>query len=331
MYGQSRLYFLGSHRTLLTLSHSHSHPGKEHQLYSCYSQSSGWPHTSVKPTMPSRKRNKGKARKAKADAEASSAASNNDGPRFGQRGHGHGHGHRQQEQARICGMMRNMSLGAERECDHGCPHPPEGDSCTKFAVSFNQSLAGGSARAMAGKSGKQQYLALSDYIFDATNEGFSAGADGWNSASLQKVVSYLESLGTDILLEYPGESAFPFAFAIMIVETVMKQGDMTKTLFGPARDMFDDMERETTRFFYKRIKCDCLKEKYSQLRKKPSSGRCHNCCESKDRKELKVCTCCGWAQYCSKKCQAADWAKHRQSQLTACEAQTRIQQMNVRF
>lgn len=271
--------------------------------------------------MPSRKRNKGKARKSKAVAAATSAAASSDGrPRNGQLDHEQAH--ILQGETPICRMMRNISLEdqrGERACDHGCPHPPEGDICNKFVVSFNERFAGSMP---TGKSSQTQTTVLSKCIFDAVNEGFmSVGAGNqhlWEeSTNLRKLVSYMESLGTDILLQFPAKSAFPLALAIMIVETMeTKQSDLINTLFGPTRDFFDDMERETTRFFAKRNKCHCLKEQYSQLRKKPSSGMCHHCEERKDRKDLKICTCCKIAQYCSKQCQAADWPKHRKNVLS---------------
>lgn len=95
----------------------------------------------------------------------------------------------------------------------------------------------------------------------------------------------------------------------------------------PLRDLFEDLDGggevcgEAVRLYKKRIKCNCLNEKWSEAKKKPRLGNCSHwhCGVQKDRKELKICTCCGFNQYCSKECQRADWPKHRTRMSTKTE------------
>ena len=58
-------------------------------------------------------------------------------------------------------------------------------------------------------------------------------------------------------------------------------------------DLADDRERETTRFFAKRIDCTCLKEKYAQVKTQPKIGFFDHCHQKKKRRELMLCTRCG--------------------------------------
>ena len=112
------------------------------------------------------------------------------------------------------------------------------------------------------------------------------------------------SLGTNHILKGQAEMAIPFAMAILEIETSGGDNDMSfsEALLSMA-DLAHDRERETTRFFAKRIDCTCLKEKYAQVKTQPKIGFCDHCHQKKKRRELMLCTRCGHVQYCSEKCQ----------------------------
>lgn len=66
--------------------------------------------------------------------------------------------------------------------------------------------------------------------------------------------------------------------------------------------------------------CSCLKQKYKDIKAdQPKQGQCGKCSEVKDRAKLMVCQGCKVMNYCSKKCQRADWANHKQYCRTIAE------------
>ena len=89
---------------------------------------------------------------------------------------------------------------------------------------------------------------------------------------------------------------------------MMRSSELTETM----RNLVENTERETHRFFSRRIPCQCLDERYKQLKKStPKMGSCDGCKETKLYKELMLCTRCHSTQYCSRECQAADWPLHK--------------------
>jgi hypothetical protein len=60
-------------------------------------------------------------------------------------------------------------------------------------------------------------------------------------------------------------------------------------------------------FLSKQIPCSCLDEAKMNAKQAPKTGRCRYCNSEKLKFELKKCSQCQLVQYCSKKCQLADW------------------------
>ena len=115
------------------------------------------------------------------------------------------------------------------------------------------------------------------------------------------VLSYLTALGTDYVLGdgkrfVGGGERYGLQIACAIALKCMRI----------------ESGHEIIRFFTKRIKCSCLKEKYRQAKSEESKmGTCFHCQERKERKDLKVCGTCKLGQYCSKACQKAAWSEHK--------------------
>lgn len=70
--------------------------------------------------------------------------------------------------------------------------------------------------------------------------------------------------------------------------------------------------RDLVKFVAKRLPCTCLRELHRAARKKVGKvGRCHGCLKDFPRIQLRVCTGCMMAEYCSKECQRTHWSRHK--------------------
>jgi hypothetical protein len=60
-------------------------------------------------------------------------------------------------------------------------------------------------------------------------------------------------------------------------------------------------------FLAKQIPCSCLDEDKKNAKQAPRTGWCSYCNNENLGLELKKCSQCKSAEYCSKECQVADW------------------------
>ena len=91
------------------------------------------------------------------------------------------------------------------------------------------------------------------------------------------------------------------------------------------RDLYvvSSSRRDALKFFSKRTSCSCLKKMHREARRTlPKMGVCWGCLEEKKRVSLSVCSNCMITQYCSRKCQVADWPRHK----TKCDVYVKAQQ-----
>ena len=83
------------------------------------------------------------------------------------------------------------------------------------------------------------------------------------------------------------------------------------------KELLQADEHSLVRFFQKRIPCDCLDEKYANVKCIPKMGLCDNVkCGLTGRiavrSEMLCCSRCKKANYCSTKCQEKDWKRHKE-------------------
>jgi uncharacterized paraquat-inducible protein A len=74
------------------------------------------------------------------------------------------------------------------------------------------------------------------------------------------------------------------------------------------------------KFFHSRNSCDCLEKIYTHLRKTPKcTTYCMSCNGVFNVREIKDCSRCKIAQYCSRECQLAHWPNHKEYCKRFCE------------
>ena len=103
---------------------------------------------------------------------------------------------------------------------------------------------------------------------------------------------------------------------IALLEHYDGKSDFQSAMYAAAatvRDISGGGEREVTRFFFKRIPCSCLNNKYSQVSKDHpnKNATCDHCIRNIERETLMVCSRCRLTQYCSRACQVANWPNHK--------------------
>jgi hypothetical protein len=89
-----------------------------------------------------------------------------------------------------------------------------------------------------------------------------------------------------------------------------------------------ETDRELVLFLSKQIPCSCLDENKKNAKQAPKTRRCSYCTSEDLKVELQKCSQCKSVQYCSKKCQVADWnAGHKKE----CETMKQEREMESAF
>ena len=94
----------------------------------------------------------------------------------------------------------------------------------------------------------------------------------------------------------------------------------TKATFDPTKsaELICADEHTLVKYLRKSIPCNCLDEKYKQVKSITKMGLCANphCClpdRRAERKTMLYCTRCRSVNYCSPECQKANWSEHKKS------------------
>ena len=144
-----------------------------------------------------------------------------------------------------------------------------------------------------------------------------------NDSDLAMAICILIAIGTNFLLVNMEENSILYiAHAIIVLENYGRIGNFTASCNNRAaatkfRDLYSGGStgdlRDLLKFFRKRLSCSCLKEMHLYARKtQPKLGRCSHCHVAKERSLLMVCSRCMIDQYCSRRCQVADWPRHKE-------------------
>ena len=240
--------------------------------------------------MPSRKKNKGKERKAKkAEVEAEKIEKERAALRIAW-------------QADARGEFQGRVI---IQCNHGVDLviPEDDHPVTNFIDALFT---------YAANNGGLMYVGF------CLRDTFTTHQEVWENESYREMaVNIFIAIGTNSLLQNVRGGYFLVAHAIVALENYDGEG-IVSTLNSHAvsskvRDLSgSDSLRDALKFFRKRTTCKCLKRMHLEARRtQPKMGGCYHCKERKERALLMVCSRCRVPQYCSKKCQIADWPRHK--------------------
>ena len=140
------------------------------------------------------------------------------------------------------------------------------------------------------------------------------------SSKLDIVVSLLLSRGTTLILEGKNKPARLYASLACYFEDYMAAVGLHKSKASPSLskqfELLSADDHTLVSYYRKRIPCDCLDEKYKEVKSVKKMGLCDNLdCNLPGRKaersKMFSCTRCAEANYCSDECQRAAWKKHK--------------------
>ena len=144
----------------------------------------------------------------------------------------------------------------------------------------------------------------------------------WNNENYRNTaINIFIRIGSNLLLHYDVYfNPICIARSILVLEQYNGTDGIDSVLCSSrvlisSRDLnsgADSIRRDLLKFYRKRTSCKCLKKMHLEARTStPKMGKCMNCSEQKERVALSVCSECMVTQYCSRKCQVADWPEHK--------------------
>ena len=146
--------------------------------------------------------------------------------------------------------------------------------------------------------------------------GRKRASDPWRSTCCCDSFGTFSSTtqGDNWLQQYPGNEVM-ICCLVNTLELLGTYSDMTvveRRAVKTNNKLWCGNRRDTVKFVLKRLPCTCLKKLHSVTRMKfAKMGVCNGCLKSYTRSQLRVCTGCMVAEYCSKECQRAHWSYHK--------------------
>jgi len=190
------------------------------------------------------------------------------------------------------------------ECNHGCAMISENHPVSTFMDQFYINL--------------HQGMTVLETLIDL----FEKHPQVWNNERYRKLaIDTLVRIGTNMILSNYPHITNPLCVAqsIMVLEHFDDADDINLVLDKRVvASKWNDLwlgdgsgRRDALKFYRKRTTCKCLKKRHLEARKKePKMGMCHHCKVEMERVSLSVCRRCIVGQYCSRKCQVAQWPAH---------------------
>jgi len=140
----------------------------------------------------------------------------------------------------------------------------------------------------------------------------------YDRSNLSWTASFFLANGTQHLLDGNNNCARECAFiSYAFGQRVAVGFDRSRAAFNMPKlcELLKADTHTLVSFFRKRISCPCLDELYKKVKSIPKIGLCYNPnCKHGGvvtRSKTKCCSQCRGANYCSPRCQAAHWPRHR--------------------
>eukprot|EP00985_Skeletonema_marinoi_P025759 scaffold19251_cov124-Skeletonema_marinoi.AAC.2 len=153
----------------------------------------------------------------------------------------------------------------------------------------------------------------------------------WNDrANLNWTVSFFLANGTQHLLDGNDSCAREYAFISYVFEQrAAVFVNQSRTINWPKLlELYIADHHTLASFFRKRINCSCLDKLYKKVKSIPKIGVCYNpyCKHGRvvTRSETKCCSQCRREIYCSRRCQAANWPRHREACIETAAVLSRL-------
>ena len=151
--------------------------------------------------------------------------------------------------------------------------------------------------------------------------------EAWDdTAKLELVLRSFLAIGTHLVLnnEDSVPSARDFAFLAFFIQKRVESlhGGDEPFPMGKLIDLFKCDEHTLVKYLRKNTPCDCLDEKYKEVKSIPKLTLCcYGKCSLPDRmaERRSLLRCCGETRYCSRECQKAAWPEHKK----ICESESR--------
>jgi hypothetical protein len=206
-------------------------------------------------------------------------------------------------------------------CVHGFNHFPDDHVCVKFIRRFVRVFYKCIREYCSVKTDVERAV-IESYLSsrDSTQHEYS---EVWNNAdNMKQVIKYFLYNGTvNILANGNGNlcglhsASFARFFEQWLKVKVQRSQpsiNWPKVIESSRCD-----KRTFVKFFWRRIRCSCLDERYAKVKSITKTGVCFNryCARPKrtvERSELRCCSRCRSVTYCSRECQAADWSEHKE-------------------
>jgi hypothetical protein len=144
----------------------------------------------------------------------------------------------------------------------------------------------------------------------------------WNNGDkMKQVISYFLYNGTMLILDEEVGCFNSALFARFFEQWLKVKIHKSQACIDWPKVVEYGLDRNNkhtlVKYFWRRIRCSCLDEKYEEVKSITKMGVCFNqyCTHPErevERGALRCCSRCRSVNYCSRECQAADWSVHKE-------------------